>query len=153
MLDLDPILFSFPAQSLQGKPGDCTLVRAGRQESRTGHPLQGVAQIGFFPTSQYRQCISVLYSPPPPRDWHWTVKYQDNSDVVCTLIFLKLASNFLSTLMSWWSIPSEGTARELARLSPSSGNRHRECRSMGRVLGSKLSILPIVLEMCSSCIL
>lgn len=41
-----------------------TAARVTSSRSTTVSSLQGAVQSGFFPTGQYRQCISVLHSPP-----------------------------------------------------------------------------------------
>lgn len=71
MLDLDTILSSFPAQSLQGKLRDLSVVRACRQESSTGHlllqpcdepPPRGCSE-WLFP---YRSVQAVHFCPSFP---------------------------------------------------------------------------------------
>lgn len=158
MPDLDTILPSFPAQSLQGKPRNPSVVRAAEsgeqhrsplQQHRPEPPATGHAE-GPVP---YRSVHTLHSSPSFPHVWYWTVQYQDGSDVICTPIFLKSASNLRSDLLPWMKHPSELAAGGLAGTVPSQQGQAQRARLCRTALKGEWRILHIALETFSSCVL
>lgn len=136
MLDLDTILSSFPAQSLQGKPRDCSVVRLRAAQVTSSHsaavsepPPRGHSEQLFSP---HRSAQTVHFCPsfPPCLALNSKIPGQFRCYLYPKIskIGIQFSKHFAALNEAF---PASTVPEGWQRLSPVSKNRHREQRPAG----------------------